>query len=46
MTVQASIDLLPAWAQQMHGLHTPMLAKPAIRASALAAAQLLRWTLR
>ncbi len=46
MTMQAAIDLLPPWARQMHGLHTPMLAKPLIRASTLGTAEMLRWTFR
>ncbi len=46
IAMNASIDLLPGWARQMHGLHTPLLAKPFIRAGTLAAAEALRWAFR
>jgi len=43
LTMQAAIDLLPAWAQRMHGLHTPLLGRPLIRAGTLGVAQTVRW---
>jgi uncharacterized protein (DUF2236 family) len=43
LTMQAAIDLLPGWAQRMHGLATPAPLKPLVRAGALALAQTLRW---
>jgi uncharacterized protein (DUF2236 family) len=46
LAVQASIDLLPAWARQMHGLHNPALNRPLIRAGTLGIAQTLRWAFR
>ncbi len=46
MTIQAGIDLLPVWARQLHGLHTPLPALPLVRAGTLGVAELLRWTFR
>ena len=44
VTVQAAIDLLPPWAQAMHGLTPPRAAlNPLIRASTLGLARTLRW---
>jgi len=43
LTVQAGIDLLPAWARAMHGLNTPFLARPLIRAGTFGIAQTIRW---
>ena len=43
LTVQAGIDLLPAWARQMHGLRTPTLSRPLVRAGTLGIARTLRW---
>ncbi|WP_327462771.1 oxygenase MpaB family protein [Sphingomonas sp.] len=43
LTMQAAIDLLPGWAQRMHGLATPAPLKPLIRAGTLGLAQTLRW---
>jgi len=37
---------LPAWARQLHGLHTPLPALPLVRAGTLGVAELLRWTFR
>lgn len=46
LTMQAAIDLLPAWAQRMHGLQTPMLSRPLVRAGTFGVAQTLRWAFR
>ncbi|WP_368416991.1 oxygenase MpaB family protein [Falsiroseomonas sp.] len=43
---QAAIDLLPDWARRMHGLHSPLLARPLVRAGTLGVAQTLRWAFR
>jgi uncharacterized protein (DUF2236 family) len=43
LTMQAAIDLLPRWAQRMHGLDTPAPLKPLVRAGTLGLAQTLRW---
>ena len=43
LTLQAAVDLLPGWARQMHGLHSPALARPLVRAGTLGIAQTLRW---
>ncbi|MGC6401679.1 oxygenase MpaB family protein [Sphingomonas sp. FW199] len=43
LTMQAGIDLLPGWAQRMHGLNTPMLARPLVRAGTTGIARTLRW---
>ena len=43
LTMQAGIDLLPAWAQRLHGLHAPALSRPLVRAGTLGIAQTLRW---
>jgi uncharacterized protein (DUF2236 family) len=43
LTMQAAIDLLPAWARRMHGLQTPALRRPFVRAGMFGVAQTLRW---
>lgn len=43
MTMAAGVDLLPAWARRMHGLSSPVLARPALRASTMSVARTLRW---
>ena len=43
LAMQASIDLLPAWARRMHGLRTPALGRPLVRAGTLGIARTLRW---
>ncbi len=43
LTVQAGIDLLPDWARALHGLNTPLLARPLIRAGTFGIAQTIRW---
>ena len=39
----AAVDLLPDWARDMHGLKAPRLTAPAVRASAFAMTETLRW---
>jgi uncharacterized protein (DUF2236 family) len=46
LTMRAAIDLLPGWAQRMHGLHAPMFSRPLVRAGTLGLAQTLRWAFR
>jgi uncharacterized protein (DUF2236 family) len=46
LTITAAIDLLPGWARRLHGLHSPLLARPLIRAATLATAETLRWAFR
>jgi uncharacterized protein (DUF2236 family) len=43
ITFQAAIDLLPHWARRMHGLQTPMLLRPLVRAGAFGVAESIRW---
>ncbi len=43
MTFQAAVDLLPAWARAMHGLHGPVLTRPLVRAGTYGVAKTLRW---
>jgi uncharacterized protein (DUF2236 family) len=43
LAMQAGIDLLPSWARRMHGLPTPMLGRPLVRAGTLGIARTLRW---
>lgn len=43
---QAAIDLLPAWARRMHGLPSPLLARPLVRAGTLGVARTIRWAFR
>src|SRR5271166_2637296 len=43
LTMQAAIDLLPAWARRMHGLPSPALSLPLVRAGTLGVARALRW---
>jgi uncharacterized protein (DUF2236 family) len=46
LTMQAGIDLLPGWARHMHGLRTPLLGLPLIRAGTFGMASTLRWAFR
>ena len=46
VTFQAAIDLLPAWAQRMHGLSPAPLSMPLVRGGALGLARTLRWAFR
>ena len=43
LTMKAAIDLLPAWAGDMHGLNGPALSLPLIRAGAFGMAETVRW---
>jgi uncharacterized protein (DUF2236 family) len=43
LTIQAGVDLLPAWARRMHGLSARMLSGPLVRAGTLGIALTLRW---
>ncbi|GAC1336608.1 MAG: oxygenase MpaB family protein [Acetobacteraceae bacterium] len=43
LTMQAGIDLMPAWARRMHGLPEPLFGRPLIRAGTLGIARTLRW---
>ena len=43
LTLQAGVDLLPGWAVQMHGLSSPLLSRPLVRAGTLGIARTLRW---
>jgi len=43
LTFGAAVDLLPAWARAMHGLHGPGLATPAVRMGTRSVAGALRW---
>ncbi len=43
LTMQAGVDLLPTWAQRMHGLSNPVLGVPLVRAGTLGIARTLRW---
>lgn len=43
---QAAVDLLPDWARRCHGLATPRLARPVIRAGTFGVAETLRWAFR
>lgn len=43
LTMQAAVDLLPAWARRMHGLHIPTFSRPLVRAGTLGIARTLRW---
>ena len=43
LTMQAAIDLLPGWAQHLHGMHAPALGRPLVRAGTLGVARTLRW---
>jgi uncharacterized protein (DUF2236 family) len=46
LAMQASIDLLPAWARQMHGLSMPALGRPLVRAGTNGIARTLRWAFK
>lgn len=43
LTLRAGVDLLPDWAQRMHGLDGTSLARPLIRAGTYGIARTLRW---
>lgn len=43
LVTRAGIDLMPGWARAMHGLTSPMLARPLLQGSAFSLASTLRW---
>ena len=43
LTMQAALDLLPAWARDMHGRAAPSMPRPLVRAGAFGMASTLRW---
>ncbi len=43
LTMQAGFDLLPDWARRLHGLPSPALGRPLVRAGTLGIARTLRW---
>ncbi|WP_437366346.1 oxygenase MpaB family protein [Inquilinus limosus] len=43
LAMQAAIDLLPAWARQMHGLEIPIIGRALARAGTVGIARTLRW---
>lgn len=45
ITFAAAVDLLPGWARAMHGLASPVLARPLVRAGTLGLRGTLRWAL-
>ncbi len=45
LVMDAGVDLLPEWAADMHGLHVPMIRRPAVRAGSAGVARVLRWAL-
>ena len=46
LAVQAAVDLLPHWAQVMHGLNLTPLERPIIRAGTFGVAQTVRWAFK
>jgi len=40
---QAAIALLPPWARRMHGLSSPLLARPLVQGATFAVASAIRW---
>lgn len=44
MTLQAGVELLPLWARRMHGLPSPLLARPLVRVGTMGLARTLRWS--
>jgi uncharacterized protein (DUF2236 family) len=46
LTMQAGVDLLPAWARRMHGLPEPLFSRTLVRAGTLGMARTLRWAFR
>lgn len=46
MTMRAAIDLLPGWARRMHGLHRPVVTRPAVVAGTWGVAETVRWALK
>lgn len=46
MLMQASVDILPRWAKDMHALTGPGLSAPFVRTAAFTVASTLRWAFR
>jgi uncharacterized protein (DUF2236 family) len=46
LTFNAAVDLLPLWAQEMHGFDTGTLARPLVRVGTTGIARTLRWAFR
>jgi uncharacterized protein (DUF2236 family) len=46
LTFSAAVDLLPSWAQRMHGFDGGNLARPLVRAGTRGIARTLRWAFR
>ncbi len=43
LTMRAGVDLMPAWAQRMHGLHNSPVSDLLVRAGTLGVARTVRW---
>lgn len=43
LLMQASVDILPAWAREMHALRASTMTAPIVRSGALGVASALRW---
>lgn len=46
LAMAAAVDLLPAWAREMHALRVSPIEKPLVRAGTFGVAQTLRWAFR
>jgi uncharacterized protein (DUF2236 family) len=46
MALRAAVDLLPPWAQRLHGLRPSLLARPLVRAGTFGVASTIRWAFR
>lgn len=46
VVMNAGVELMQPWAAALHGMGTPALQRPAVRAGASAAAGVLRWALK
>ena len=43
LVLQAGVDLLPGWARRMHGLSSPLPARPLVRTGTRGVARTIRW---
>ena len=43
LAMRTAVDLLPAWSRRMHGLRSPAIGRPLVRAGTLGIARTLRW---
>ncbi len=43
LVLQAGVDLLPGWARRMHGLASPLPARPLVRTGTRGVARTIRW---